>query len=245
MAVISSRVYGDGTSVLMRLQNEEFIRQFSWLNGWQRLRIGVLWSVQGSGTFTLNNAGVGIASSASPFSATLGFKSSSCKNAMIQAVSLDDVYSPTSYVYNAGGGIPYYSMTFTGASRKVGATWAGGGGNGTQYFMAVAGAARGFFFADFWKSGLSGMGGYSYLPTSAALAQTNWTMNDIYYGCQQANMDSLILRGTTITRTAGGQGDSSALETAGVYDCLSIWWDNAAVPLEIYGIAAFGVPLTS
>lgn len=243
MAVIDTRVYGDGTSVLMRLQNEEFIRQFSWLNGWQRLRIGVLWSVQGSGTFTLNNAGVGIVSSASPFSATQGFKSSTCKNGMIQAVSLDDVYSPTSYVYNAGGGIPYYSMTFTGAARKQNASWTTGGGNGTTYYMAVAGAARGFFFADFWKNGLS-MGGYSYLPTSTALAQTNWTMNDIYYGCQQARMDSLILRGTTITRTAGGQGVASANENLGPFDCLSIFWDNAAVPIEIYGIMAFGTPLT-
>ena len=240
MAVIDTRVYGDGTSVLMRLQNEEFIRQLSWLNGWTRLRVGILYAIQGSGTFTLQNAGVGVVSSGSPVSKTQGFKSSTTKNAMIQCWSLSAVYSPTTCTYNAGGGTPYYSIPFTGAARKQNTSWATGGGNGTTYYHPVAGTCRGFFFADFIKNGLS-MSGASYLPLNAAQAQTNWTMNDIYYGCQQARLGNpLNLRGNSITNTAGGQGVASANENLGPFDCISIYWDNAAVPLEIYGIAVYG-----
>lgn len=237
MAVISTRVFGDGTYPLMELHNEEFIRQFSWLNGWERIRIGVLWAIQGSGTFTLANAGVGICSSASPIEDTEGFKSAVCKNAVIQAISLGAVYSPTSYVYNAGSGTPYYSQAFTGCARKQNASWTTGAGSGAPNYMAVAGTGRSFFFADFIKAG--GISGKSFMPTSSAQGQFAYTMGDLYEGCQQARSGALYLRGATVAATAGGQSVASASELPGVFDCVSVWWDNAAVPIEIYGIVVY------
>ena len=164
-------------------------------------------------------------------------------HAIFHSIAMGAVYTPVTCTYNAGAPA-YYSIPFTGTARKVGASYRGNNNNTTAYYHPAAGSGcRGFMFADFIKAAPD-INGAFYMHTTAAQAQTNWTMDDLYLGTQQARAGALNLRGTSITASAGTHNLTAVNESAGVLDTFNLFWNNAAVPFECYGMVIYATGIS-
>jgi len=241
MATIATRVFGDGTSTLFTLYNEEFVRSLGFTNGWTRIRIGMLCAVQASGNFTqTTECGFGLCTGASPIENTRGFRSTNTTNWCGLAFTAL-VFSTTAFTYNAGPP-SYVSSTALSMIARRGNSDVQSRQDAIQWFMPTAGSGnRGFVMLDFIKTaGLGSVTVTNFVPKTAATAQVNYTMADLIQAGEQIKVtNSVTMKQTAISQHASNP--MSTDESFGQFDTLSIAWSTAAVPLEVYGIVAYAI----
>lgn len=241
MSSFGTRTFADGsTSTYFTLANEEYIRKFAWGNGWNRIRIGILYAVQGGVTFSLVQNGLGVCSSSSPIDNTQGQKSTNTTQ-WAGCFLAGAGYGNVTLTYNAGPP-PYYTYNDAGRAVKQVNSYspAAFGGPGATYVGAAGGAAsyRGWMFVDLEKfSGTYWNQTGLFLPFSLAQLQYNITMQELTYGCQQLRSQALSLRGAAMTNQTNGALNPFVEQTPA--DSISIYWSATATPMEVYGIAAY------
>jgi hypothetical protein len=236
MSSFATRTFGDGVNPYFTLTNEEFVRKLEWDNGWNKIRIGILYAIQGSGNFSITRHGLGVCASASPIDDTQGMKSNSTAN-WIGGTLATEYYGAATAVYNTGPP-PYYSIAAKGVASRRGSTIFNAGADGGTRYHPVAGQGfRGFMFTDIYK-GSPNWTTSVYFPTSIAEARTEYSMSDLLEGVHQTRLNTLTLRGSVIA-VAYNSGLMAFNESTGPVDSISLYWSNAAVPLEVYGIAVY------
>lgn len=194
----------------LRLQDEEFTRQFSFGHNWKRLRVAVLQSIPGLGTASV--AGINYYIGACQ-GTTTGFKSTSC----VEWVGIN--YTAGSAVYAAGPpetialGDPSPRVT-----RKVGAVQTNEVDANSNCLISKT--SRSYFLVDI----VVVSGGYQVshagpAPTVADISQSDFRM----YASQETAFTALA----TTTFVSNYQLDS-----------VSIYWAYAPIGLEISEILA-------
>lgn len=240
MATIATRVFGDGTSTLFTLYNDEFVRTLGWGNGWTKIRVAVLCAIQATGNFTLTtNMGLGICTGNATIGNTLGIKSASTTN-WAGIMPNNTAFGTTAATFNAGPPA-YIQFGAMALAAKRGGAFASQLNNGVAWFMpTTASGNRGFMIADITKLGATGtvtVGAYA--PKAAGTAQVNHNLNDLLEATEQLrDTSSITLKG--ITTTPINSNTVATDETFGIFDTASLWWNNPATPLEIYAIMVSG-----
>lgn len=243
MSSIAQRTFSDGVAQYFTLGNEEFVRQFNFKNGWNRIRIGVLHAIQGSTTFNDTNDGFGICKSSSPIQNTQGIKvwSSNLTTWWEGEATSGFGFGNVAYTYNAGPPAYYHTslnaLVWRNLVAGTAAAW-----SQNMYVAAAGSGCRSYMFLDAVKTPSSSAILFTYwLPQSVAQVQQDYTMADLKIGCSQVASGGLTLRGQALSAlTPTNQG--KPLESAGgEMDTFSIWWPLASPLKEIYGVCAFAM----
>lgn len=233
MSSFGSRTFADGSvSTYFTLANEEYIRYFSWLNGWNSIRIGISCAIQGSSGFTLTDSGLGICAGATPVDNTQGAKSGSTTH-WVGGFHAGHGYGTTTVTYTSTPPA-YFTIPniYVGAKGQTGDT--GSGGVSSTIWNAAGNGYRGWWFVDICKDGRVRHFG----PSSTAQAQINFGMIDLLTSVDLIRMGTLNIQGTTISQKTGS-GAIFTVEPQPL-NCISIYWPMASNPLEVYGISVYG-----
>lgn len=237
MAIVGTRSgFSDGTHNYVSMgTTDELVRMFGNQNGFTRVRLGLLWAINGNATFSLVQSPFGGVTGAVPMSSTQGVKSATTTWFM-GWMGAGDGFGNQTWTYNVGPPA-YYSGTFSNFAQKSGASFTnlGGAVPGT-FYVAVAGQGlRSWILVDLWKDTPNLE---VYLPTTPAMAQTDWNMSDLLYGVEQNRRGATVsMRGTSI---AAYHGVIAQPEQGSPLDSFSYSWNNTSLfPMEIYGYAAW------
>ena len=234
MATISQRVFVvDATKKCIRLANEEWIRPLGIGSGWNRLRIGVLVAINPDGTNNLNGCEgmIGLCSG------TNGFGSASTTNWLgLSLASQNTPYPQETFTYTAGSGNPYFSSPGTGTYKKVGSTVTYLAGSAAGYYPTTGGAIqrRALFGVDIAR------GNPNYATASIRLlvgqVVADFSTVDLVDMLEQSSVSSVTVRGNGLACTTM---TGAFTEAAGPLNAVSIYWNKALYPLEVYSIGVY------
>lgn len=231
MAVVGSRTFTlDGVQPYLALANEEWVRPLGIGTAWTKIRIGILAAVRPNGTSNFTNAAFvfGVCSGqANPYAAASTTNFAGIAMAGSAAVTGTWTYTGVTNPYYVSGQVP---LVRVGSSNTL--------GTGTSPSTALATTTgpiqrKHVFYLDIQKGSPNYT--FSWCATQAASTDTNFTLANLIYGCEQ----------TTFAPTIGGVGLAAGIngatvaasESAGSFDSLNIFWNQASFPFEIYGIA--------
>ncbi len=241
MADIGSRTFNLIEDRYLTLANEEYLRPLSLGNNWSKLRLGAMVALTPDGANSLPGCTLllGICSAADPFANTAGYGAASTTN----FIGLDFITNgagtsgPGTFSYYAGsGGNPYFGGTYAGARRRVGTTntfAATGVMNGYVTTNTGTLPRRSLLYCDLTKGSPNyTLKAYLHNATQAGL---DFTPAQFLDGLEQSGTP--IVNGQTLlTATAA---TLACAEDAGPLNTLSLFWNRAAFPLEVYALAAF------
>ena len=239
MATIGARTFNLIEDKYLTLANEEYLRPLSLGNNWTKLRLGAMLAITPDAANNLTNCSLllGVASAASPFANTTGYSTGTTKN----YVGLDIVpdggggSGPGLFTYYATGGNPYFSATYAAARRRVVTTdtFASVAMNHAVATHTGTIQRRTPVYVDITK----GSPNYTlklYTATSVQ-AQADFAPADFLNGLEQSGTPVL----GSVTLSASSAISIACDETAGGFDTVSLFWNRASFPLEVYILAAF------
>lgn len=231
MSVIGQRVFAvGGNQLYMTLANEEYVRPLGIGTNWSRLRIGVLMAMTPDSTNNLSSMTftMGICSgTANPYGAAL--------TTNWAGVSVFSTAGGMTYTANAGN--PYFTNGTPGqGAKKVGAalTTANVGVNTNIPTNGGAIQRKVPIMAEVIK----GSPNYTFAlvsPPSGAMT-TDFSFGYFIDAMEQTSVNP-VANGQTFNGATGA--GIAVTEVTGVFDTLDIYWNKAAYPVEIYGIAVY------
>ena len=228
MASIVENIIGDKA---LSLAGEEFVRKLSFGNNWNKIRIGVIWRINGAATMTACRFHLGLNNGD-----TNTFASSTCSGNLAIFPGWYAGGVPPTFTYD-GANSRYQTTIYSWSySYKVGnsitsAVWPGT--NATQYFAASTSSGPRMNFVDI-------------LRTSATSYTLNWWYNNITNFNFGVARPFDLLKGMELEAgdgwaanfvTAPSAGNITSLPASlASLDTLSIYW-NQLLPLEISALA--------
>lgn len=216
MASIVESIAGDRRIVLA---NEEFLRPFGFSTDWKKIRIGVRLAFNGSSNIPSPAFQLGVSQGL-----TDGFKSSNTTDYF--GVRFNGVGN---WTFNVGPPA-YYSgtMFFTTIFRRGNVSVVNANNSQVGYVSADPAAIRSTFYCDITKGNTYSITLYG--MTVQANAQTDQSLTQFYR----------LLEAETV---AGGEaivGQTASMDYspgAGLFDAVSIYWDQASPSVEISDVA--------
>ena len=226
-AQIGQRVFATGPQEYISLKNDEYIRQMPISNAWTRIRIGVLWAIDGS--VSIPGAYFAIGLCTYPY----GLFSWNCP-AWVGMILTDFVLAYT-MTYTAGAA-PYYSTQGKPAFR-TGSAVVTPGTNGPYYVPSNTGTPqrRGIYILEVIKGTSGTYSVNSYGSLTAAQAALDWSYANVLEACSQFSAPTV--GGTALTVGASTANNLAAYETTGIFDSVCVSWSKLNYALEIYGLA--------
>jgi hypothetical protein len=228
MASIVENILGDKA---LSLAGEEFVRKLSFGNNWNKIRIGVIWRINGAATMTACRFHLGLNNGD-----TNTLASSTCSGNFNVFPGWYTGGVPGTFTYDGANSRYQHTIYTLSYSYKVGnsltsAVWPGT--NATQYFAASTSSGPRMNFGEFTR-------------LSATQYAFNWyynTVTQFNFGVPRPfdllkSMESEDGSGWMANfATASSEGNVSGLSTSlSSLDTLSIYW-NQLLPLEISALA--------
>lgn len=221
MASIVETISGDRR---LQLGNEEFTRQMGWSSDWKRIRIGVRVAFNGNATITTPNFQIGVCTGTAN-----GYKSNTA-DYMAWRFNSSGSWSFTS------GPPAYYSGTFNFATvYRVGSTDTTNlSSSATGFVTAAPASVRSAMYVTIFKpvktptvtTVFSIQGFY---PGTSGAAQTDVVLQEFYRMLEAEVMGTeYCALGSQVNQTYAG---------AGLFDSVSIYWNNASPTVEICDLA--------
>lgn len=249
MPVIYSRNFATGTQQYLSLSTENYLRIPNIGTGWNRIRIGILYSIS-----TLNESTLNIASPSLTLGMCNGIANSPAVQFPTHALGVAFPASPSTtaatavYTYNAGSaGNSYFSTaTYTFFKNLAGTLTTGAVGAFTVNMPSNtttggALARRGLYILDLNKSALiSGNMTFGHMGNAIAHCALDITTADLYSALEWYTSAPTI-QGTALSFLALGNSIAFNEPVNGSLDTLFLNWNLFTVPLQLYEIAIYRV----
>jgi hypothetical protein len=236
MATIGSRTFNLIEDRHLTLAGEEYLRPLGIGSNWTKLRLGLLVALTPNGTSNLPDCSLmlGVCSAATPFSGTQGYGAAVTGNYLGADFTNR---TGSDLTYGAGSGNPYYYTVNKAARRRYGVTETTASLGGSYSLCCATNTGtlqrRTPLYVDITK----GSPNYTLRPffCSSAHAVLDFTAAHLLDGLEQSGVP--VINGQTLQ--AESVTNIACDETAGVFDTLSLFWNRAAYPLEVYALAVF------
>ena len=249
MPVIYSRNFATGNQQYLSLSTENYLRIPSIGTSWNRLRIGILYSVGTVSESTLN-----IASPSLSLGICNGIANSPAVQFPTNAMGVAFPASPSTtsaaaaYTYNAGSaGNSYYSTaTYTFFKNLAGTLTTGAVGAFTLNLSSNtttggALARRGLYILDMNKSAMiSGNMTFGHMGNAVAHCALDIATADLYSALEWYTSAPTI-QGTALSFLAVGNSIAFNESTTGAMDTIFLNWNLFTIPLQLYEIAVYRV----
>lgn len=230
MAAIGSRTFAlePTADKYLALSSEEWVRTLTIGSTWDQLRVGLMVAMTPNGTTDTLSATlqIGVCSGS-----TNTLRTPLTTNGYFSLITSE----ATTLTYNAGAGNPYHVVTSSQAGRRVAATTTLITNDTADHYIATNTGAiqrRTPIYVDFQK-------------TAALIKFYRWqTASFVQQDYSRAQfLDGMQISGTP---TVGGnlmvvssQITQIFSEAAGGLDTISVYWNKAGFPLEVYAISAY------
>jgi hypothetical protein len=215
----------------LELANADWVRKFSWGNQWNRIRLGMHYTVTPNGTSNITNCilAFGICNGTDkPFGSTpdnwIGWRNPTSGTGTFQ--------------YNANAGNPYYGFTGRGRFTSIQSGSELAGTNLTTAGITiskpytVSPPKRAFILLDIAK------GSAAYTFNLWSQEQTSLAAIDIppwRFGQQMTQFQAATdTNFTTISNSA----TVTANESTGDLDCMNVYWNEPTYPFRIHALVA-------
>lgn len=230
-STIYQRSFGAYYDTALRLGGNEFTQPIAVGEHWTKLRVGLLLTFPFYGAMNMPQAQftVGMCNTG---------KSYMSANSAFVGWCWGRANSGTDYTYTENSGNPFYTGGGFDGIVRVGTT------NSTATvgsptirapISTQANPHRGVWIYEVTKgTSTFGTGGYA---GGLAHMSMDFGMNDLYNALEQASITP-VLRDTSMV-SLGAQQLAYAEQTYGYLNCVNVWWNRMAYPIEIYGLAVY------
>lgn len=252
MATITSRTFlADGVKKALSIGNEEYVRKLACGNEWNYLRIMFSLAITPNGTSNMTGTRLAVGLCANSIQGRT-YNSANTTNYIGFLVNHTDEAAGQTLTYNAGSGNPYYSQTTArgayitrvgGTSSKTNAAINGG----TVYISTTGGSLqrRCLIAVDILRNTPLGSGTANWQIGMGAVNTGPGAVLD--HPVDLIKMWQLIPGIATDPMTGGEflwtdivNAPVNPNESAnGILDTVSIFWNQASFPVEIYDLYVF------
>lgn len=236
MRQVAEQVFAvGGNQRYLSLRKDEIVRQLTIRNDWTRIRVGLLYAIEGSQTIYDADFQIGVCNYGTNGDGLLSWN---CPNWV--GGGFCDYDGSTNLTYTAGTNASFNTPSYS--TYRVGGSRSWFGGNVTPlYHPAIGGGAtprRGLAILQVTK------GSPNYVCAmwgtfGSSQVNSDWNYNQLLEATQQINSPPLV--GSTSLTAWAASGTGAFSETPGVLDSVSVAWKNMTYALEIYGLAVYRV----
>lgn len=230
MASIGSRTFAlePTADKYLALSGEEWVRTLTIGSTWDQLRVGLRVAMTPNGTSDTLSATlqIGVCSGS-----TNTFRTALTTNGYFSLVTSE----ATTLTYNAGAGNPYHVVTSSTRGKRVAATTTLSATDTADHYIATNTGTiqrRTPIYVDFQKT--AGLIKLHYWAT-ASFVQQDYSQAQFLDGMQISGAPTV---GGNLMSTST-QTSMTFSEAAGGLDTISVYWNKAGFPLEVYAISAY------
>lgn len=231
---ITTRLFGASYSTALQLCGNDYIKPLAISEHWTRLRLGLLVTISDIGAVALPSCNLiaGFCSSGKSY-----YSSNAAFAGWLMGRS-----TTADLTYTANSGSPYYTTTNFDAIIRVGITNSGSTVGSPNHYLPISTVGNprcGLYIVDVTKGTTSfTIGGYT---GAIAHMSLNLGMADLFDALEQP-ATTPIVRGTSLSVLTFQNASLPYNEqTYGYLNCVNLFWNRIAYPLEIYGIAVYEV----